>query len=260
MIDFSLIPRTQVGPTQDRTAGEILADPDCYATVILAWCLDEWGTLCLHDPEDPDRGPWAQGTFEHAIEERLGVDIPKKNIAKLMAAIAVLTTDVFFRNLKAFIPMANIFAGEDTLPGVFDPADAIECGWAITEAVLLDPPETNEVFCDEIRHYVSKVLLDEGYIKPPDVLRIAIDADFTSKVSFDYGDDPEMFAAIYQRQREKVEEFDTIIHERLTELFSQLKALPLVHGDPKALGAQIEQMLERTRPAQTDSILPATTL
>lgn len=228
----------------------VLTDPDTYGTTLLVWCVETWGTKCLHDPEEPERGPWHPATFRSMLEETFGVRLPPGNLDKLMAAVSVVTSDDFFRRADRFVVLANVLAGDHFDPDEFEKADAVECAWAITEALLLAPPDDNnpEPFSDDVRHYVGFVLRDEGYVTPPDVLRIAIDADFSSKVRYGFADDPEMFEAINGLQREKTAEVESAVRDGLTDLLTQLKALPLQSGNVAELEKRIGATLKAKEP------------
>jgi hypothetical protein len=141
------------------------------------------------------------------------------------------------------VALANVLAGDEFDPSVFDPADSAECAWAITEALLLSPPDDDdpEPFSPEVRTYVGKVLRDEGYVTPPDVLKIALDGDFAEHVRYSFADDPEMFSGIHDVQAGKTQEIESVIREGLSELLDQLKALPLQHGSV----AELEKMMQK---------------
>lgn len=230
----------------------LLESPDTFGTVILVLVLDLWGDECLRAADDPDRGPWHPTVFKDELEHRYGVVLPKCNLDKLMAAVTVITTDLFFQDARAFVTLANVLAGDEFDPGVWEKADAVECAWAITEALLLDPPDDGnpEPFCDEIRHYVGAVLRDEGFVSPPDVLRIALDGDFASQVEYNFADDPAMFEGIYAVQQGKAADVESVLRSQLTELAAQLKALPLADGDTAELEKRIAQMLKLNEPEE----------
>ncbi len=228
----------------------LLRDPDTFATTMLVIAVEAFGPECLYDRDDPDRGPWHPTTFRTMLEEKFGCQLPKANLDKLMAAVTVVTTDLFFGSVMSFIPLANILAGDEFDPDTWEKADAVECAWAITEALLLDPPDGDnpEPFSDEVRTYVGMVLRDEGYVTPPDVLKIAIDGDFSDKVRYNFSDDPEMFEGIYSVQRGKTEEVESILRENLLGLSQQLEALPVREGSTDEILKRIGQMLKLNEP------------
>lgn len=188
--------------------------------------IDQYGTDCL---------AWTPATIRMQVEEDFGVKLPKVNFDKLMAGITVLTTNYFYKNLPRFIELCNALAGDDFDPESFDPADSYECAWGITEALLLCPPDEEEPFCDDIRYYIGAVLRDEGYVTPPDILKIGLDADFSQQVTHSWSDDPEMFAGIYQKNQDKAAELSDVIRENLMDMMQQIQMLPLKNGDATQL-------------------------
>lgn len=230
----------------------LLTSRDTYATVLLTLVLDTWGEECLNDPEDPERGPWHPTTFKSMLEDHFGVMLPKCNLDKLMAAITIITTDLFFTKADRFIVLANILAGDEFDPNEFEKADAVECAWAITEALLLDPPDDKnpEPFSDDVRRYVGFVLKDEGFVTPPDILKIALNADFKEQVRYNFSDDPAMFSGIYAIQKEKSDEVEQVLRDGLLDMRQQLNALSLQDGNTAELEQRIGQMLKLNQPEE----------
>ena len=227
------------------TVRNMLQGDGTYATVLLVWALDHFGIDA--DTGQPCVFVWAPDTIRQEIKTDTGVLLPKRNFDKLMAAVAIITTDSFFKNVSRFIQLANILAGDEFDPAEFDMADSVECAWAITEGLLLWPPDDDdpEPFCDDIRHYIGHVLREEGYVTPPDILRVALDADFSAKVQYGFSDDPEMFSAIYANQKAKADDVTSVITDGLSEMLSQLKALNLKDGSTEDVEKKIAQVLQQ---------------
>jgi hypothetical protein len=218
-------------------AADILVSPDAYATTLLVLCLDAFGHI--PDPEDPKRAAfwsWHPATVRQELKERFGVEVPWHNLDRIMAAVAVVTTDAFFKDEDRFVKLANILAGDGFDPSAFEPADAAECAWAVTEALLLSPPDDDpEPFSDGVRRYIGFVLREEGYVVPPDVLRIALDADWSDQVNYDWSDDPVMFGAVYDTQTAKKDEVEAVVREGLREMLEQIASLPLENGSAREI-------------------------
>lgn len=206
--------------------------------MLLVWALDTYGTECLE---------WHPTTLKMEIESDFKVRLPKKNFDKLLAAIAILTTDLFFKDAARFVMLANVLAGDDFEPDEFEPADAAECAWAVTEALLLVPPdeEDPEPFSEDVRRYIGHVLKDEGFVRPPDILRIALDGDTSSMVDGLYSGDAEVYGQIGATQKAKTAEIETIIRDGLRELVEQLQALPLKEGSTAELTKKISENIRR---------------
>lgn len=216
---------------------DLLTGEDVYGTTLLAIAVDTWGTECLE---------WHPGTLRMEFADQFGVDMNAANQSKLVAAIMVLTTDLFYRDVAAFVHLANCLCGDALDTTTFDPATVAECAWAITEALLLDPPEEGEEkFSEDVRAYLAHALKAEGFVTPPDVLKIALDADFSAQVTYEHSDDPELFSAIHKRQQDKTSEVEDLIRDNLIELVGQLKMLPLRHGNTKDLEERAAKLVKK---------------
>jgi hypothetical protein len=204
----------------------ILQDKDAYATTILLILIDNYGTEVIQ---------WTPETIRLEIKEDYNLVLPDANLDKLMAAISILTTDDFFKRLPVFIQLCNILSGDDFDPTSFDPADPLEIAWGITEAMFLEPPDEDEPFIDEIRHYIGEVLNDHGITSPPDVLRIAIQGVKLDDPNNAYSDDPEMYAAMHESNKGKSDRIKEMLKRQIGELVDQIQALDLENGDTKNL-------------------------
>lgn len=205
---------------------EAWTSPETFSAVLLTLFLDAFGTEGLG---------WDPATIAMEIEDEFKVDLPQSSLDKLMAAIQILTTDQFYKNLPTFITLCNVLDGDEYRPDVFDPADAEEVAWGITEAILISPPDESdqEPFSDEIRAYIGAVLDKEGIINPPDILRIALRVARVAPSIGDFSDDPAMFNAVYDLETGKTEDINRTIVLRTKLLAAQLGALNLQNGDAK---------------------------
>jgi hypothetical protein len=226
-------------PINDRMAlRALLVSEDTHGMVILIWALDGLGQEFFQ---------WAPETIKLETNELAGFEIPKPNYDKLMAAVAIVTTDLFFRDVDAFIKLCNVLSGDDFMPTVFSYAGPEECAWGITEALILDPPdsENEEPFSDEIRRYIGFVLHEEGYIKAPDILQIAIDHDLLAKTHQTYADSPEMLDAILKNQKVKEANIERVVMTGLRNLLSQLESLPLREGSTADICSRLRGSIKR---------------
>jgi hypothetical protein len=201
---------------------------ETFATVLLTLFLDKFGMEALH---------WDPATITLEIEEEFDVELPQLSLDKLLVAIQLLTTDQFFKSLPDFINFCNVLGGDTYRPDMWDPADAEEVAWGITEALLISPPddEDPEPFTDEIRAYIGSVLDSEGIINAPDILRVALRAARVSPSIQDFSDDPEMFNAVYDVEAGKTEDINQSIRLKTGLLIKQLAALDLQNGNTKSV-------------------------
>jgi hypothetical protein len=185
--------------------------------------LDRFGTEALQ---------WDPTTITLEIEEEFAVDLSQLSLDKLLVAIQIMTTDKFYKSLPDFISFCNVLSGDTYRPDMWDPADAEEVAWGVTEALLLYPPEDDdpEPFTDEIRSYIGAMLDREGLINPPDILRIALRQARVSPSIEDFSDDPTMFNAVYDLEEGKRQDIEQTVRMRTKLMAAQFRALKLKTG------------------------------
>jgi len=196
---------------------------ETFATVLLTLFLDRFG---------PEALDWDPSTITLEVEEEFKCDLPQLSLDRLIVAGQILTTDRFFKSLPDFINFCNVLGGDEYNPEMWDPADAEEVAWGVTEAMLLYPPDEDdpEPFTDEIRAYIGAVLDREGLINPPDILRIALRMSKVRPSIEEFSDDPEMFSAIYKVEDGKRVDIEQSIRLKTRLLAAQLSALRLENG------------------------------
>jgi hypothetical protein len=205
-------------------AQEAWKSRETFASVLLTLFLDKFGIEALD---------WDPATITLEIEEEFDVELPQLALDKLLVAIQILTTDKFFKSLPDFVMFCNVMCGDTYRPDMWDPADAEEVAWGITEALLISPPEDDdkEPFTDEVRGYIGAVLDSEGIITAPDILRIALRAARVSPSITDFSDDPTMFNAVYDLEAGKTEDINQSVRLKTDLLIKQMAALDLKNGN-----------------------------
>lgn len=214
-----------------------MAAEESFATPLLLIVLDMYG---------PDALTWTPETIRIELEEDLGIKIPKVTLDKIMAAVTIVTTNYFFKDVTRFIELCNVLSGDDFQPDEFDPADVQEVLWGITEASLLWPPDgegQEDSFSPEIKEYLAQVLKETGVLKPFNVLRLAFDGDQSTRVNADWADDPEMYTAIYESQQQRQDEMEREHYENLRALRQQLQILQLENGTIDQVVQSLDQLL-----------------
>lgn len=228
-------------PDTPTTPAEWFVSPDAFATTLLALFLDMNGG-------DTKAMEWHPTTVRNQIENELGITMTENNFDKLMGAIAVIATDAFYGDLPRFLVICQSLVGNGVSADMHDLPDAKEIAWAITEGMMLHPPEKEDPFDDHIRAYIAAVLKNEGFVRPPDVLRLATDGgDLSARVHTNLAHDPETYKAVLNRQDAMNRDVKQMITENLQELVAQLTSLPLEHGSAKGFLARLPENL---RPAQ----------
>jgi len=216
-----------------------LVNPQTTGLVLLVIVADTLG---------PDFLAWDPETIRMEVNQSFGVQLPDSNFNRLMAAIELATSDSFYVNLPDFIRICNALYNGTFDPRVFDPADAGEIAWGITEGLIIWPPEDGrKPFAPKILEYIGRTVHDEGIMIPPDILRLGVtgEGDLWDQVQATYSDDPAMFAAIYEMERGKTEAINQLVKERLGQLLEQLESLELQNGDTKAVVKKLLAQLRR---------------
>jgi hypothetical protein len=242
-------------PSARAITRALLLAEESYALVLLFLTLDTYPPV-----SEDDRGAldWTPETLRRQLEQDFALQLPKYTLDKIMAAISVLTSNRFYKDVRTFIDTCNIFAGGDFDPTEFDPADAGEVLWGVTEACLIyppnDDPEDTE-FSDEIRGYIGKVLHAEGIADPPDVLRLGLRGDVAERIRSEYADDPEMYGAIWKEQQGKQTDLRDMLRRNIAEMTLQLKLLPLNNGTTQDVVARLEQLSQNLPEGETSGNL-----
>lgn len=221
-------------PNDRAVLRSFLASDETYSTVLLLILLDTYEHEALE---------WSPTTIRMQLEEDFAVELPEASLDKLMAAITVVTTNYFYQDPVRFVELCNIFSGDSAEHDEFDPADVSEILWGISESFFLWPPEDDDAeydtrFSAEILEYIRQTLTEEGFLKAPDILNVS-GLDETSFVRDTWSDDPEMYQAIYELQKEKMEDMKIFLLANFQDLHSQLKILPLAKGSKEDLMKRI---------------------
>lgn len=219
----------------------LLLSEDSFATPLFLLALDRYGPAMLE---------WSPTTVQMELEQDFQLRLPKISLDKIFAAVTIVTTNYFYKDVTRFVQLCNILAGDDFQPDEFEPADAEEMLIGITEAMLLWPPDDDAAdteFSEEIREYIRQMLNVQGFLKPFDVLRVAFDNDQTSRVDTEFADDPEMYSAIYQAQQSKTAELRDIYLQNVTALAQQLQLLQLNNGSTTKIVQQLQNIVQQAQ-------------
>jgi len=227
---------TETGLQRRQHLQQAWTAPDAFATTLLLLFIDQYDSTAIQD--------WSDACIKMEIEDDFNVKLPQGNFDRLMVAKDLLTTDNFYTSLPDFIQWCNVLNGDTYDPRSWDPADAQEIAWGISEAMIIEPPEWEEPFSPEVRAYIGAVLDMEGIVKAPDILRLALrNADLETQVHGEFSDDPDMFRAIWQFEESKTSGVNQYVREQVTKLASQLESLPLRTGNTKGIVQKVLQAL-----------------
>ena len=218
----------------------IWLSPDTFATTLVLLFVDRFGIDAFAGEE-----PWDAETIQLEISDILGTEFPDAQLSKLLAMQLYFTTDRFFVRLADFIRICNVLSGA-TSPDPDDPADVDEIAWAMTECLLLEPPDEPEPFSREIRRYIGEVLREEGFLQPPDLLQIGIRTDdWQQDLATEYGHDQQQLQLVLEAAAQKNAEVKHMIKARLQALLVQLQSLRLDNGDTADLMQKLRNAADK---------------
>ncbi len=228
---------------------EIITDEQTSGSVLLLLLTD----LFSIKPEMlQDFMSWDPQTIKMEIKDTFGIDMPEANFNKFMAARELVTSNAFWKSLPDFIDLCNALDDGSFDPRVFDIAAVGEIAWAITESVLLWPPDksSSEEFAPDILAYIREVAAAEGLTRIPSILKFAIPEDdkIWDQITAQFSDDPVMFNSIYQLSIAKTELMDNMILERLDYMIQQMKSITDVFSEESIKLVQtVRDLIEKHR-------------
>lgn len=224
--------KTPQPPGAREKLRRLFMDPDSYATSLLLAALDHFDEI---DPETdrPALYGWDPLTIRQEIADDFGTP-PDIVIDKLLCAISIVTSDVFYRSEQAFVQIANVLSGSCNFE-IWDLADAEESAWAVVEAQLLHPMDPDEGgWSESVLGYIREVVSREGLVEPPAALQFAF-AGVSQKVPELLTDDPEMYEAVYGLHRSQAKAIDDSVAQSLQELLQEVENIPFRHGNVQNL-------------------------
>lgn len=200
------------------------------------------GLIFFVDRYGLDAVEWSPETIQKELVDDFGV-LALDNFNRLMAAISILTSDAFYSDLPTFIDLCNVLAGSGVYnPLVFDPADVYEMSCAVSEAILIEPPEHENMFSDDIKGYVASAMASEGFHRPPVTLAFAAD-DMPEVTLSGIEGDPELTELSIGVAEERAADVEHAVTEYLTIIAEQLAQLPLHNGSSNKLSQRIKEVI-----------------
>lgn len=207
---------------------------EAFGSSLLIACLDDWGSEFLN---------WEPETMEITIREKYGKGVRDDNILRLLAAVSVFTSELFYVDLNAFCAACTVLDFERTSVDKFVPAGLDEIMWGLTEARMLLGGIDQRKFSDEVALYTGKLLEEEGIENPPDALKYA--KRVMQGTSADTLADLPDLAQMFQEDQELTkEELDRGAMEKLARLLDQINELKLDTSDLSEFKEMLNRMKE----------------
>jgi len=220
----------------------VLEDPAAKASVLLIVLLDGFGGTEFFD--------WETRTMREEAHALWQADIPATNWDKIGAVLTVLTTDLFCKDLPAFINVCNSLAGGGADFQSYDPATVEEMALAIGETSLLNPLPP---FAYEILTYMNAELSEEGFHRPPRILAPFVKGlQAPEQVEEVIAMDALDVKAFWDGQGEKAAAVDQAVKESLTEIIQQLARTPLQNAKVGSAGELRERLRQSLKSSPSE--------
>jgi hypothetical protein len=203
---------------------------DTFAVTLVALMTDRFGTEWFD---------WRPETVRLNLED-VGVSPHALAFNRLMAGATIVKTDAFAASVPTFIGVCNTLAGSVPIPELFDPADATECAWGLTEASLLLPELDG--LSDDVRVFVTLACEQEGLVHTPKALKPYVQL---RPVNLPETQDPVLFAGSYEIQQALTDSVDDAVAQALAQLRGQLEGIFLENGDTAHMLKEIDRMRQR---------------
>ena len=214
-------------------AASLITSEETFASTLLVLMIDRFEKTFLSGEE----GPWTAEMLRIEIKEQFGVAIPDDNLGKLIAGIALLTTDNFFRSLPSFLFTIHGLLGDGTDWSYAEPIDLEDLAWAMMEATLLFPPQEEDLFDSQIVAYCKTMVRREGLLAPPSVLTFAKEEEA-------YGNITPYDENVMKEQADRTNAINEYIEEQLEVLIRQIASIPALHMTAETLKTAIMSELE----------------
>lgn len=215
-------------------AGDILQNPETFATSAVLLLVDRFGMECL---------AWDPITLGLEIKGTYGFEPSQDLLDRVNAASVLYTSNLFHLSLETFNAVCNAFNLGTVTSETFLPADLDDVLWGITEARVLTGDMFEETeFSHNIARYVGALLAESGIRKAPSVLGFAEYPEEASVTDEGLGDDPEAYEMYWQDQKAENDNLERINNVKLMALFQQVSALPLKNGSTDVIRQKIQEL------------------
>jgi hypothetical protein len=188
------------------TIQELMTDNSAFATTLLAVGLDVFGDELLK---------WEPQTVRLEYAEQFEAGLSEQNASKLNGLITALATDAFHTEIIGFSAVCLAIDGEEDITTADIPSPE-QMAWAVTEVDLFDNDDVK--YSSDVCCFVGEVLADSGIYQPPQALNFAT---YLKPAQWPT-DDPEIYVAVYQRQKAESLHMAEHIKSNLMRLQQQL--------------------------------------
>jgi hypothetical protein len=203
-----------------KSKADILKDPEVFATSALSIMFDEFGAECTD---------WDPDSLGMEIRNAFNVDASDELLDRLIAGMALLTSNSFFVDVTAFTATCNSLNRGVVMTDSWVPADLDDVLWGVTEArFLLGEDYDEEGYSHSVKRYVGVLLKQEGIKKIPSVLAFAEIDDDMLEVYDAYEGDAIMEQTFWDSQQKERDTLESDNIALMENYMDQIRTLPLV--------------------------------
>lgn len=183
---------------------------------------------------------WHPDVWQHMFQSLYGVKLPEYNLSKLQAVALAVTTNFFYTRPFYFCIISNALSGQPMDWQTYEPPEIDEMAWAITEVAILNPPDNEDNWDEQILSYIGARLDEENFIETPQSLQMAVRNVQREDVSHEPAEGLDLATTdtvggehLLGQRVDQIKAVDDFVQDRFFELESQLKSLPLKRKNSK---------------------------
>lgn len=191
-----------------------LEDETLFGTTALILVLKHFGIDVLN---------WDPETIKLELKD-LKVNINYKVFNRLMAAIGIVATDFYWRDLDSFVITCNALLSGSNSTLFEDPATVYEMAWSLIESNVL--VKDQNIFDGKIKQYMIERLKFEGFLRPPKIFSIT-GIPMSLEIPAEATSNPDFVKLLYDKQKEKEEDLAAFSKDNLALLYDQITDLKI---------------------------------
>ena len=167
---------------------------------------------------------WEPSVLLAELEQEVSGEVSSEVLDKLQAISMLHTTDLVYKSIDAFNPIARALASQIVAEGQYLPAELAHIVKAVAEINMHVgvPEQVNE----NIRKYVGILLTQAGLYQPPSILTWATYPENTKKL-LEERVTPQTLELFWRDQKDTAHDYETVGLDHLVQMLTEIEALPL---------------------------------
>jgi len=188
---------------------QLFEDSEATAFTLYTVCVSHFGSK-IHE--------WEPETLWLEIIDDFKVDVEESNKDKIQAAIALVVTNKFYEDYRAFEGICKAFNSQSPDFEWSTPLSPEEASWGVAESRLID--ETPEIFALEIEGYVRELLRYGGLLAAPPQLSFC---KMSSHYPIEKYTDPSLRKKVMEWQKIKLGKTEVHVSKKKEKIEHELR-------------------------------------